>query len=265
MDNTQKKRAHNAVYARKRRRGPASTNARAIRRAQRQAAVLKARLECRSFRDIGQELNVSASNAYRLCVEAMGELLPVEDLETIRKTELARLDRMQAAISAKAEAGDKAAIATALKIMERRASYLGLDKVDPKQISNATAEPMELHLHFKPGIEDAERAPPIIDHEPIRRLPPPAGYNCAAGARVDGYDPLSGKPQPEVLSSEPPQERPRRQSEPKPELQKDWLHIDSYASMSKADRRKFYGGCNGEGVAPGESVASLGRRRHWMG
>jgi hypothetical protein len=243
MDNTQKKRAHNAVYARKHRRGRASTSARAIKRQLKRNAVLKARLECRSFGDIGRELNISPSNAYRLCVEAMGELLPVEDLETIRKTELARLDRMQAAISAKAEAGDNQAINTALKIMERRASYLGLDKVDPKQISNATAEPMELHLHFKPGIEDAERAPPIIDHEPIRRLPPPSvGYNPAAGARVDGYDPLGGKPADAQASPEPPQERvpqgtaePQRQSppQPKPKLQKDWLHIDNY------DRRLF--------------------------
>jgi hypothetical protein len=226
-DATQPKKRANAVYH-KRRRGPASTNARAIRRAQRQAAVLKARLECRSFRDIGKELNVSASNAYRLCVEAMGELLPVEDLETIRKTELARLDRMHAAISAKAEAGDNQAINTALKIMERRAAYIGLDKIDPQVMNNASTEPMELHLHFKPGIEDAERAPPVIDHEPIRRLPPPAGYNCVAGARVDGYDPLGSKP------AEPDEPPPERQSsaphKPQPQSTtiKDIWHVDHF-------------------------------------
>jgi hypothetical protein len=166
----------------------------------------------------------------------MGELLPVEDLETIRKTELARLDRMQAAISAKAEAGDKAAIATALKIMERRAAYIGLDKIDPQVMNNSTAEPMELHLHFKPGIEDAERAPPIIDHEPIRRLPPPSAFNPASGRRLSDYDPLAGEPlsQPEALSPEPPQERPQRQSPPQPKPQpqsatiKDIWHVDHF-------------------------------------
>jgi hypothetical protein len=240
-----KKRARNAVYARKRRRGPASTNARAIRRAQRQAAVLKARLECRSFRDIGKELNISAPNAYRLCVEAMGELLPVEDLETIRKTELARLDRMQAAISAKAEAGDNQAINTALKIMERRAAYIGLDKVDPKQLSNdAASTGLELNLVFRPGLGDDGPTTPIIDHEPLR-LPPPA-FNPAAGARIGGFDPLVSKLEPQ-RKAELPQEQPQTALDP--------LSADGFLAMDPQQRRKLYG--------TGYD-AVLRKRNHWM-
>ena len=50
--------------------------------------------------------------------------------------ELARLDAMLSALDDKIEAGDTKAIGTALRIMDRRAKYLGLDgpiKIDMRQ------------------------------------------------------------------------------------------------------------------------------------
>jgi len=77
----------------------------------------------------------SASSAHR-AVKAELDALPRENAEAVRTMELARLDAMLSALDDKIEAGDTKAIGTALRIMDRRAKYLGLDgpiKIDMRQ------------------------------------------------------------------------------------------------------------------------------------
>src|SRR5260370_22201672 len=63
-----------------------------------------------------------------------------EDAHAVLKLELARLDDYQAAIHAEAADGDKSAIETCLRIIERRARLLGLGP-KPQDFSIAATTP----------------------------------------------------------------------------------------------------------------------------
>lgn len=69
----------------------------------------------------------TAQGAYLAYHRALKRTLVDAGTEDIRQLELDRLDKMQKAIWAKVMQGDTAAIHTALKILDRRARYLGLD------------------------------------------------------------------------------------------------------------------------------------------
>jgi hypothetical protein len=277
-DNIETPRARNAVFARKRKlhqRG--STSAKAARRLERQTAIREGRLAHRTLADIAKELGVSEATAYRDSIAAMAKLTPtVEDLRAQQNLEVARIDAMCVGIYPAACKGDHRAIDSMTKLMTLRCRLTGL--LDPKgehlQLSvKAGAGDLGLAIKFVSPTGEFTDEPKLVNdtmNDLGQRL---LGYNPVSGGQVPGYDPLAGKPidvepsQPEApRSPEPP--RPQRQStwakaEPRPEPQKDPLHVDTYMSMSPADKRRYYGGINGEGAAPGGSAP--GRRRHWMG
>ena len=112
-------------------------------RAARAFALRKAGL---SYRDIGAELGVSHVAVYRDVQATIKQFLDEarEHHAQIMAIEAARLDDLQRVMWEQAAMGDRRAIETVLKIMERRAKLLGLDTpVATKQV-NVTLTPDEL-------------------------------------------------------------------------------------------------------------------------
>lgn len=114
-----------------------------IERAARAFALRKAGL---SYRDIGIELGVNHVTVYKDVQAAIKQFLDEarEHHTQIMAIEAARLDDLQRVMWEQAAMGDRRAIETVLKIMERRAKLLGLDTpVATKQVS-VTLTPDEL-------------------------------------------------------------------------------------------------------------------------
>ena len=82
-----------------------------------------------SYRQIGEELNVSYNTAHRDVRQALEALLEVEHdkADEVRRIELQRLDELWRGLWPDATDGDPAAVRAALSLMERRAKVLGLD------------------------------------------------------------------------------------------------------------------------------------------
>lgn len=90
--------------------------------------VVELRRAGATFDDIARTVGyANPSVAWQAYQRAMKRTLTDAGTEEIRQLELDRLDKMQTAIWNKVMAGDTAAIHTALKILDRRARYLGLD------------------------------------------------------------------------------------------------------------------------------------------
>lgn len=85
-----------------------------------------------SFEQIAKELNTDKSTVYKWVKREIAAI-PREAAEDVRVMELARLDTMFRAIWEKAAKGDGYSIERALRIMKRRAEYLGLD--EPKTLT----------------------------------------------------------------------------------------------------------------------------------
>ena len=98
--------------------------------------VMELRAEGKSYRRIARQMqqegdtSIDESGAYRALVRALKKYRTemAEMADDVRSLELERLDLMLAAIWADAEAGNTKAIETVLRLMDRRARYLGLDK-----------------------------------------------------------------------------------------------------------------------------------------
>lgn len=97
---------------------------------EREKRALELRRDGYSFDDIAHELSLAdRSQAFMYFRHALAR--PVyEDAHEVRQVEAIRLDRLQLAVWDAAIAGDLAAVASVLKISERRARLLGLDHSD---------------------------------------------------------------------------------------------------------------------------------------
>lgn len=102
---------------------------------ERRVEALRLRQAGADYRTILAELrnmgfDCSIRQVYDDVQEALTELTKMEHVlaEEILELELSRLDIMYMALAADIQRGDVFAIQTALKIMERRSRYLGLDK-----------------------------------------------------------------------------------------------------------------------------------------
>lgn len=79
-----------------------------------------------SFDQIAQQIGYSnRGTAWRAVQKALKDR-EIEAVDAYRETELARLDALQAACWESACAGDRSAIETALRIIEKRCRLLGL-------------------------------------------------------------------------------------------------------------------------------------------
>lgn len=122
------------------------SNAKSPARTERAARAFALRKAGLSYRDIGAELGVSHVIVYRDVQASIKQFLDEarEHHTQIMAIEAARLDDLQRVMWEQAAMGDRRAIETVLKIMERRAKLLGLDTpVATKQVS-VTLTPDEL-------------------------------------------------------------------------------------------------------------------------
>lgn len=106
------------------------TGAEAVTTAQSEERALDLRRTGASYREIATALNMSLGNAHKLVKRGLTRNLAKcsELADEIRTLELDRLDAMQTYLWGKAKRGNATAVDRILKIMERRARLLGLDK-----------------------------------------------------------------------------------------------------------------------------------------
>lgn len=98
-----------------------------------------------NFRQIAQALDITVSSAHKTVQVAIAEI-PRDNAIDVRLLELERVDRMLDAIWDAATSGDVRAIDTALRLMERRAKYLGLDAPVKAELTGKDGEPLEIQL-----------------------------------------------------------------------------------------------------------------------
>lgn len=82
-----------------------------------------------------------------------------EDGETVRQIELDRLDRLTEALWSRATDGDEAAIDKVLRIMDRRAKYLGLNRPEGIEVSGPGGGPIQAESVVRIVIPDNGRGP----------------------------------------------------------------------------------------------------------
>lgn len=103
------------------------THQQAIVRNDKKAEALNLRRQGHQYNWIAGELGISEVTARNYVVEGMKSAIE-EPAEEVLKIELSRLDAMYVAISHDIDEGNLVAIDRGLKIMDRRAKFLGLDK-----------------------------------------------------------------------------------------------------------------------------------------
>jgi hypothetical protein len=134
------------------------TSARCLEAHERQLKALKLRGQGRGYQQIADELGYrSVSGAYDAVMRALRETLR-EPAEQVRTLELGRLDAMLEAIWPAAEEGKIPAQLQVLRLMERRAKYLGLDapaRVDIEHRVRVLAE--QLGLDPDAAVAEASR------------------------------------------------------------------------------------------------------------
>ena len=118
-----------AEYALGDRARPRRTSKR-IERATRRAEAFALRRNGVSTATIAQHMGVHPRTVSTWIREAV-QAIPAEDADAIRALELERLDAILAPQMRLALAGDGYAVDRVLRIMERRARYLGLDQAQP--------------------------------------------------------------------------------------------------------------------------------------
>ena len=100
-----------------------------IRKADRADKMQKALLLRRrgqTYEDIGKDMGVTRSAAYKWVKDAISKI-PQEAAKEVLQLELVRLDKMFIKVFTKAITGDLDAVHVALEIQTRRSKYLGLD------------------------------------------------------------------------------------------------------------------------------------------
>jgi hypothetical protein len=100
---------------------------RAVAQAERQRGALELRKQGFTYEAIARALEISVSGAHKLVREAI-KAIPAEAANDVRSLELARLDRMMEGLWEQAKKGEPRAVAAVVRLMERRAAYLGLDR-----------------------------------------------------------------------------------------------------------------------------------------
>ena len=97
--------------------------------AARRLQVLELRKAGASMRAIARQVGCSVSTAHKHLWAALGELATEQrgKADSLRTLELERLDRYLFALEPAISRGEPRAIAAAVRIMERRARFLGLD------------------------------------------------------------------------------------------------------------------------------------------
>jgi len=115
---------------------------------ERRAQALSFRKAGASYRTIAKRLDVSLETAYS---DVQAELAALRattehDAEVIRDIELRRLDDYTLALTPAAQRGDMRAVDTLLRVLDRRAKYLGLDAPSKQEFVGSVPIPLIVKL-----------------------------------------------------------------------------------------------------------------------
>ena len=123
----------------------------------RRAEALGYRRAGLSYRQIGERMRLSHTQAHTLVMQALDRIVH-EEATALRDLEASRLDTMQAAVWTRAISGDYRAIDTVLRISARRSRLLGLDLAD----SGATIPSEEVETLARVYADAAVEAAPYL-------------------------------------------------------------------------------------------------------
>lgn len=120
----------------------AKRDASAAEHAEQQRKALELRKAGATYEQIAVQLKVSnRSVAWKLVKTAIEDIVR-EPAEEVLQLELARLDAMLLGVWTDAKGGNTAAIDRALRIMDRRAAYLGLDAPKRSEVTGSDGGPI---------------------------------------------------------------------------------------------------------------------------
>ena len=108
----------------------------------RAAKALELRMEGMKFDDIAAELGYNSKQAAFDAVSREIKAITREPAEEVLRLDLERLDRMWGIHYLNAQAGDAQALASCMRIMERRARLLGLDAPAKNEITGKGGGPL---------------------------------------------------------------------------------------------------------------------------
>jgi len=111
------------------------TGERALTYAEKKVRALELRREGKDFRHIARELGwKSHTSAYEAVVKGLRETMQ-EPADELRKVESERLDWLWRKVEERMDTDHLWAVDRGLKVMERRASLFGLDRVPERDLS----------------------------------------------------------------------------------------------------------------------------------
>ena len=155
----------------------AKRDQRKVAKAELAREVLRLRGTGASYDQIAEELKLAnRSVPWKLFKFAIKEVIR-EPAEAVLTIELSRLDAMLSALWPRVADGDTQAIDRALRIMERRAAYLGLDQ--PKGLKVELNREVEGILNRVSGQVDADVYERILAAIGGGDSPPPAGSDSS--------------------------------------------------------------------------------------
>lgn len=120
--------------------GRAKTGTAKITQAERQARALELRKAGATYDHIARQLGyANRGNAYRDVTDAI-RAITAEPAKDVLRLELERLDAMLMGLWAAARTGNQGAVDRVVRLMDRRAKYLGLDQQDTTTDTSAVAK-----------------------------------------------------------------------------------------------------------------------------
>jgi len=137
------------------------TTGRIVQAAEREKAAFALRIAGATYTQIGAQLGISRSGAYRAVARVLERTRNDADTgaNELRRLETERLDALQVALWGLASKGDTGAIDRILKIMERRARLLGLDAPTRGDVTSG-GQPLTFRVVYdrdeRDGLENLE-------------------------------------------------------------------------------------------------------------
>jgi len=122
------------------------TGKRKLTAKERERIALDMRIKGKTFKEIAEVLGITEAGAFKAAQRAIQKLDEKlkEKAEQVLTLEIERLNRMIDVLWPQVEAGEYAAVDRILRVMERRAKYLGLDKPAGLAISGEITHKHEL-------------------------------------------------------------------------------------------------------------------------
>lgn len=143
--------------------------------------ALELRKRGANYRQIAKALGVSVGRTHTLVQEAIAAI-PKENAQAVLAIELEKLDLLEASLMPLATKGDYLAAGAIIKVMDRRARYLGLNAPEKRELTGEGGGPIAFA--------------PVIMIPPERTEAPPASQtaelHASKAAAPAGLAPESG-------------------------------------------------------------------------